>query len=108
LTLRGQIKTVISELKTMMDAFSVQLAKLNTQVGDLQASIVEKDQQIAELSQRPTVEELQDARTESLVLSADQEANLVTLEFDDPGKRQPPGLGQSARESDYHSPSGRG
>ncbi len=59
-----------------------QLQQLNTRVGDLQASIEEKDEQIAELSQRPTVEELQEARTGSLVLSADQETNLVTLEFE--------------------------
>ena len=59
-----------------------QLQQLNTRVGDLQASIEEKDEQIAELSQRPTVEELQEVRTGSLVLSADQETNLVTLEFE--------------------------
>ncbi|MCS5584777.1 MAG: leucine-rich repeat domain-containing protein [Pseudomonadales bacterium] len=59
-----------------------QLQQLNTRVGDLQASIEEKDEQIAELSQRPPVEELQEVRTGSLVLSADQETNLVTLEFE--------------------------
>ena len=51
-------------------------------MADLQVSIEEKDEQIAELSQRPTVEELQEARTGSLVLSADEETNLVTLEFE--------------------------
>jgi uncharacterized protein YjbI with pentapeptide repeats len=72
----------ISELKTMLEAMSLQLQQLNTQVGDLQASIVAKDEQIAELSQRPAVEELLDARTGSLVFSADQQTNLVTLEFE--------------------------
>ena len=72
----------ISELKTMMAAVSVQLQQLNTQLGELQASIDEKDEQIAELSQRPTLEEIQDARTGSLVFRADQKTNLVTLDFE--------------------------
>ncbi len=33
----------ISELKTMMEAFSVQLAQLNTQIGDLQGAVAQRD-----------------------------------------------------------------
>ena len=74
--------TEINDLKVMMEAMSVQMQQLNTQLGDLQASIEEKDQQIAELSQRPTLEEVQDARAGSLVFRADKETNAVTLEFE--------------------------
>ena len=72
----------IDEVKTMMEAMSIQLQQLNTRVGDLQVSLDEKDAQIAELSQRPTLEEVQDARIGALMFTANQEANSVTLEFD--------------------------
>ena len=74
--------TEIAELKTMMEAMSVQMQQLNTRLDDQQASIEEKDQQIAELSQRPTLEEVQDARAGSLVFRANEETNAVTLEFE--------------------------
>ena len=74
--------TEIAELKTMMEAMSVQMQQLNVRLNDQQASIEEKDQQIAELSQRPTIEEVQDARAGSLVFRADKETNAVTLEFE--------------------------
>ncbi len=74
--------TEINELKTMMEAMSVQMQQLNARLDDQQASIEEKDQQIAELSQRPTLEQVQDARAGSLVFRADEETNSVTLEFE--------------------------
>ena len=74
--------TEIAELKTMMEAMSVQMQQLNARLDDQQASIEEKDQQIAELSQRPTLAEVQDARAGSLVFRADEETNSVTLEFE--------------------------
>ena len=74
--------TEIAELKTMMEAMSVQMQQLNARLNDQQASIEERDQQIAELSQRPTLEEVQDARAGSLVFRADKETNAVTLEFE--------------------------
>ena len=74
--------TEITELKTMMQAMSVQMQQLNARLDDQQASIEEKDQQIAELSQRPTLEQVQDARAGSLVFRADEETNSVTLEFE--------------------------
>ena len=66
----------------MMEAMSVQIQQLNARLDDQQASIEEKDQQIAELSQRPTLEQVQDARAGSLVFRADEETNAVTLEFE--------------------------
>ncbi len=33
----------IRDLKTMLDAFSVQLAQLNTQIGDLQGAVARRD-----------------------------------------------------------------
>ena len=74
--------TEIAELKTMMEAMSVQMQQLNARLNDQQASIEEKDQQIAELSQRPTLEQIQDARAGSLVFRADEATNAVTLEFE--------------------------
>ena len=74
--------TEITELKTMMQAMSVQMQQLNARLDDQQASIEERDQQIAELSQRPTLAEVQDARAGSLVFRADEETNAVTLEFE--------------------------
>ncbi len=74
--------TEIAELKTMMEAMSLQMQQLNARLNDQQASIEEKDQQIAELSQRPTLEEVQDARTGSLVFRSDEETNAVILEFE--------------------------
>ena len=59
-----------------------QLLQLNAILDNRQASIEERDQQIAELSQRPTIEEVQDARAGSLVFRADKETNAVTLEFE--------------------------
>ena len=78
----GTNTTEINELKTMMQAMSVQMQQLNARLNDQQASIEEKDQQIAELSQRPTLEQVQDARAGSLVFRADEETNAVTLEFE--------------------------
>ena len=78
----GTNTTEINELKTMMQAMSVQMQQLNARLDDQQASIEEKDQQIAELSQRPTLAEVQDARAGSLVFRADEETNSVTLEFE--------------------------
>ena len=74
--------TEINELKTMLEAMSVQMQQLNALLNDQQASIEEKDQQIAELSQRPTLEQVQDARAGSLVFRADEATNAVTLEFE--------------------------
>jgi len=66
----------------MMEAMSVQMQQLNARLDDQQASIEEKDQQITELSQRPTLAEVQDARAGSLVFRADEATNAVTLEFE--------------------------
>ena len=74
--------TEIDDLKVMMQAMSVQMQQLNARLNDQQASIEERDQQIAELSQRPTLAEVQDARAGSLVFRADEETNAVTLEFE--------------------------
>ena len=55
---------------------------LKQRIAELEKLLAQKDAQIAELSGRPTLEQLQDARTGSLLLSADQETSVVTLEFD--------------------------
>ena len=72
----------IDSLRDTINAMGVQMRQLNARLDDQQASIEEKDQQIAELSQRPTLAEVQDARAGSLVFRADEETNVVTLEFE--------------------------
>ena len=82
---RRQVDTnsdAIDSFRDTITAMSVQMRQLNARLDDLQASIEEKDQQIAELSQRPTLEQVQDARAGSLVFRADEETNAVTLEFE--------------------------
>jgi len=55
--------TEINDLKVMMQAMSVQMQQLNTQLGDLQASVTEKDTQIAGLEdERDTAIQERDAR----------------------------------------------
>ena len=47
----------------------------------LQIAIDEKDEQITELSQRPTLEQVRDGRPGSVLLSVDSEAGSVVLNF---------------------------
>jgi len=50
-------------------------------VDQLQTAIDEKDAQIAELSQRPTLQEVRDGRPGSVLLSVDSETGTVVLNF---------------------------
>ena len=67
--------TQLEVLKQIRD----QLQSLNTQMLDLQASVAEKDAQIAQLEARPTLEEVQEGREGSVVLEVDPEGGTVTL-----------------------------
>ena len=58
------------------------MESVKAQLADLQASLAEKDERIMELLERPTIEEIQDARTGALVFRADEENNAVRLEFE--------------------------
>ena len=66
----------ITSLEDRMTALEAQVALLaNTNAGVIQ----QLQEQIAQLSQRPTLEEVRDARAGSVVLTADRENNEVTL-----------------------------
>jgi hypothetical protein len=67
--------TQLEVLKQIRD----QLQSLNTRMLDLQASVAEKDAQIAQLEARPTLEEVQEGREGSVVLEVDPEGGTVTL-----------------------------
>ena len=62
-------------------AMNAQLQQLAAQIPQLQAAITEKDEQIVELSKRPTLEEVHDARLGSAVIVKDWESDEVTLNF---------------------------
>ncbi len=72
----------IAALQATVTAMNAQLQQLAAQIPQLQAAITEKDEQIAQLSERPTLEEVQDARLGSIVLAKGWESNEVTLCFD--------------------------
>ena len=71
----AQQNTQLEVLKQIRD----QLQSLNTKMLDLQASVAEKDAQIAQLQARPTLEEVQEGREGSVVLEVDPEGGTVTL-----------------------------
>ncbi|MCH2059909.1 MAG: leucine-rich repeat domain-containing protein [Verrucomicrobiales bacterium] len=71
----AQQNTQLEVLKQIRD----QLQTLNAKMLDLQASVVEKDAKIAQLEQRPTLEEVQEGREGSVVLEVDPEGGTVTL-----------------------------
>ena len=64
----------ITSLEDRMTALEAQVALLANA-----GAIQQLQEQIAELSQRPTLEEVRDARAGSVVLTADRENNEVTL-----------------------------
>ena len=71
----AQQNTQLEVLKQIRD----QLQTLNAKMLDLQASVAQKDAQIAQLQQRPTLEEVQEGREGSVVLEVDPEGGTVTL-----------------------------
>jgi hypothetical protein len=81
-TVRGvEQANQIAILQATVAAMNAQLQQLAAQIPQLQAAITEKDAQIAELSKRPTLQEVQDARLGSAVILKDWESDEVTLNF---------------------------
>jgi hypothetical protein len=58
-----------------------QNASLESQISVLEATVVSNATEIAELSQRPTLEQVRDGRPGSVLLSVDSEAGSVVLDF---------------------------
>ena len=60
-----------------------QLATLQTMVAQLSdtATIQDLEQQVADLSERPTLQQIRDGRPGSVLLSVDSETSSVVLDF---------------------------
>ena len=63
----------------LLKQISKELNILNAKINNLQAVVDRRDEQIAELEQRPTLDEVRDARAGSVVLSVDPEGEDITL-----------------------------
>ncbi|MCP4849603.1 MAG: coiled-coil domain-containing protein 22, partial [Verrucomicrobiaceae bacterium] len=69
-------------LQDAVNAMSVKLEQLSGQIPVLRAAIVEKDEEIALLEKRPTIEQIMDARaTASLYKIDDVDGGMVTLKL---------------------------
>jgi len=62
-----------------IDTLKAQIDDINTKLETLVASVAEKDAQIAELKKRPTLEQVRDARADSIVLTVDPDGKNITL-----------------------------
>lgn len=69
----------ITELQDRVGKMNTELQQLANLIPELQASVVEKDAQIANLSKRPTLEQVQEGRAGSVVLSVDPGGGSVRL-----------------------------
>ena len=63
----------------LLKEISIELNNLNDKINNLQAVVDRRDEQIAELKQRPTLDEVRDARAGSVVLSVDPDGDEITL-----------------------------
>ena len=63
----------------LLKEISIELNNLNAKINNLQAVVDRRDEQIAELKQRPTLDEVRDARAGSVVLSVDPDGDEITL-----------------------------
>lgn len=63
----------------LLKQISKELNILNANINNLQAVVDRRDEQIAELEQRPTLDEVRDARAGSVVLSVDPDGEDITL-----------------------------
>ncbi len=63
----------------LLKQISKELNNLNAKINNLQAVVDRRDEQIAELKKRPTLDAVRDARAGSVVLSVNPEGNDITL-----------------------------
>ena len=63
----------------LLQKISDELINLNTKIQNLQAVVDKKDEQIARLIERPTLEQVRDARADSIVLTVDPDGKNITL-----------------------------
>jgi hypothetical protein len=64
-----------------IEGLTSDLQAIQDELAALRTSLAERDEEIAELSQRPTLEQVQDARAGSLVFRVGEDGNTVQLEF---------------------------
>jgi uncharacterized protein YjbI with pentapeptide repeats len=63
----------------MIDALKTQIDNMSAKLETLVASVAEKDDKIAELKKRPTLEQIRDARAGSIVLTVEPDGQNITL-----------------------------
>lgn len=63
----------------MIDALKTQIDNMSAKLETLVASVAEKDDKIAELKKRPTLEQIRDARAGSIVLTVEPDDQNITL-----------------------------
>ncbi len=72
------LKIQLEQLKAM-NSISDKIEILNTRINELAAKVEEKDEKIAILEKRPTLEEIQEGRAGSIVLAVDPNGDNITL-----------------------------
>ena len=72
------LKIQLEQLKAM-NAISDKIEILNTRINELAAKVEEKDEKIAILEKRPTLEEVQEGRAGSIVLAVEPNGDKITL-----------------------------
>ena len=59
----------------------IKILEKDQQITDLTSSVATKDTLIAELEKRPSLDQLQDARSGSVIVSSDKDTGKLTLSF---------------------------
>ena len=72
------LKVQLEQLRAM-NLISDKIEVLNTRINELAAKVEEKDEKIAILEKRPTLEEIQEGRAGSIVLAVEPDGDNITL-----------------------------
>ena len=72
------LKIQLEQLKAM-NSISDKIETLNTRINELAVKVQEKDEKIAILEKRPTLEEVQEGRAGSIVLTVEPDGDNITL-----------------------------
>ena len=72
------LKIQLEQLKAM-NSISDKIETLNTRINELAVKVQEKDEKIATLKKRPTLEEVQEGRAGSIVLAVEPNGDNITL-----------------------------
>ncbi|MDA7681194.1 pentapeptide repeat-containing protein [Verrucomicrobiales bacterium] len=72
------LKVQLEQLKAM-NLISNKIETLNTRISELAVKVQEKDEKIATLEKRPTLEEVQEGRAGSVILTVEPDGDNITL-----------------------------